>query len=220
MRFRGASAGRLALTILAVIGIGGVPDSVKTWGEWPGLLDAWTDHGWVRILVWAVSVAVFTYPQWLPRLRQRFVDWQHSQESDRTGEGAPSRSIPAEPPPPAPSPPVALPSGAEYTRLSPEEILAERKGPTALDQIVAVKAYEGLRIRVSGIVKDVDSHSYRGFEIRFETDEGTTISATFVDGWEAQARKARTGVRIDVDGQIVGVFPDILILRDSHLPPR
>ena len=75
MRLRQSSAWFLITALHTIIGLGGVPDDIQTGGEWLKAMDARMDHDWVRILVWAISVAVFTDAQRLPCLLQRFAGW-------------------------------------------------------------------------------------------------------------------------------------------------
>ena len=184
------------------------------------------DVGWVRILVWAASVAVFTYPQWRPAPRNRVADGQFSRRSDRADDSTELQPDVAQTPLPSPSPPltpvvtVTKPVGevdAAYTTQRPEEILEGLKGLTTLEKEQTVGLHTGLRMRVSGIVEDVASHWKEGIRVDIQSDGGANIWATFVDKWEQQARTLRPGTRISVDGRIEHVHRTAILLEDSRL---
>ena len=51
-------------TVLALVGVGGIPDDLKAWVEAFNMLDEW----WSRALLAIVGVVMLTWPQWYPRI--------------------------------------------------------------------------------------------------------------------------------------------------------
>ena len=205
MRFSLSSAGKLATVVLSIIGIGGIPDDIQTLGEWLQVIDAWMDHGWFRVLVWAVSVTALTYPQWYPGLRRRFAGWQRSRGRD---------AAKAQP---------AIPAAARYTMQGPGEILQGLKGLTSLEAGQRAQVHLGLRMKASGVVTDLHGGEDWGgsIAIHFETDEGSSVYAVFSDDWKARARTIRPRSRIAVDGEIreVRTLLPCIVLEDARLLP-
>ena len=235
MRFRLSPAWKLVMAVLSIIGIGGVPDDIQTWGEWLEMIDAWMEHGWVRVLVWAVSVIAFTYPQWYPGLRRRFAGWQRTRGRNAAAGAMESQSSAERIPPTASSPTAAeaqpsAPEAPRYTMQGPEEILEELKGISSLEAKQRVRVHLGLRMRVAGVVTDLDTYgvvtnldTYRDdrITVHLKTDGGSSIFSDFNDDWEAQARTLRLGSRIAVDGEIrsVGAQVQFIVLEDARILP-
>lgn len=197
-----------------IIGLGGIPDAVRTWGEWlkalGGTIDAWQDHGLFRVLLWTISVIALTNPQWLPSLRRRFFaarprvgdsdsEFQHVAVTNRES------SIHSEP---------------QYTARTPDEILGVLEGLTSIEAEQLGGMHVGLRIQASGVIEDVESDhrdDTTKAKVRFHTTHGSGISARFADGFEATARTLNGGMSIKVDGEIEHVRAGEISLRDSHL---
>ena len=78
---------RILGCLLAILGIGGIPDAIATWGRWLAMLELWFDSWWVRASVAIGGGCIITYPQWLPIVARRLtggIEKGSEAQSDKT----------------------------------------------------------------------------------------------------------------------------------------
>ena len=205
---------RAVTLVLAIIGLSGIPDNVRTWGEWLKALDrtvdAWQEHSLFSVLIWAISVIALTSPQWLSPLRKRSA----TERARRNYSEVETQSVTA---------PQARESAhlkSAYTAQTPDQVLQGLAGLTSIEAERIGEIHLGLRTQASGVIKDVESDLQEdGTKPRvwLHTDQGSDIRATFADAFEAQVRTLTPGMPIQVDGEIWQVGIHTISLRDSHL---
>ena len=179
--------------VLAIIGVGGIPDDIATWGRWLAMLEVWIDSWWVRVCVASVGLGIITYPQWLPRWRTAL-----SKLSSKSIQQNPSN-----------------------TELSPKELCKKFKGLTDMEVKERSKPYIDQKIRLNLTVENVDKTWpglwFHGYTVDGRADDGASISADFPSKWRDNVSKLRIGHEIIVDGEIRDISDVLLFLGDCKI---
>lgn len=218
-RIRGSSAWLIITVILTVIGLGGVPDDLRTWSGWLEATDSWIDRGWVRIL--AVIMAALTLLVKAMDLRHRRSEQRELTEEHQSTPLRDSESIVQEESIIQENKTRLVDTNCrpQYTKESPESILEGNDELTNVAIKQKSNSYIGKTMRASGIVLDVEYDKYDGASVTFRTDGDSMIVAYVNDTWKDDALSLTKGSRLEVIGGIAYVSSNHIRLNESQLLP-